>query len=332
MKAPIPVLAVSLCSALALSMPVSAEGPAGGSIYGRILLTLDRWDQESDTPGSDFNEWQLNSNNSRVGLKGEAALDHGLTAIYQMEFGVNIDGDGSTFSTRNSFVGLRGSFGTILGGKHDTPTKLIQNSIDQFDNLPGDINNVFEGENRMNDVVLYSSPLLGDAFTVSFAFIPGEDAADGARDDGVSGDGLADGKSLSIEYSPSESLMLAVGIDRDINGFDLERLAAQYSFGNFQVGAMAEFYENDDVLEPVDMRAGIASLSYTQGQGVFKVQAGLADSRIDDAQRETFSIGYDYKLASATRVVSYVTRNTDENAFGNETKETVFGLGLEHRF
>lgn len=332
MKARIPVLALSLSSALALSTPVLAEGPAGGVIYGRILLTLDRWDQESDTPGADFDEWQLNSNNSRLGLKGEAELNHGLTAIYQMEFGVNIDGDGSTFSTRNSYVGLKGKYGTILGGKHDTPTKLIQDSIDQFDNLPGDINNIFEGENRMNDVVLYSTPVLAEAFTVSFAFIPGEDAKDGSRDDGVSGDGLADGKSLSIEYSPSDALLLAVGIDRDINGFDLERLAAQYRFGDFQLGVMAEFYENDDVLDPVDMRAGLVSLSYTKGPGVFKVQAGLADSRINDAQRETFSVGYDYKLASATRLVSYITRNKDEDALGDATTETIFGVGLEHRF
>lgn len=333
MKTYVPAVAIAISSILSVSAPPAiASGPDGGEIYGRALLTLDRWDRESDTPAAEFREWQLNSNNSRLGLRGEAELNPGLALIYQMEFGVAIDGDGSTFSTRNSFVGLRGAYGSILAGKYDTPTKLIQDNIDQFDNLPGDIKSIFEGDNRLNDVVFYRSPLLADSVTVSFAFIPGEDAADGDRYDGVEGDRLADGKSFSIEYTPSASLLLALGIDRSINGFDLERLAAKYTVGNFQVGAMAEFYESNDEGEPVDMRAGMIGLSYTLGQNVFKVQAGLADSRIDDARRETYSIGYDYKLAQSSRAVSYITVNKDEDAFGIQNRETIVGIGLEHRF
>ena len=54
--------------------------------------------------------------------------------------------------------GIKGSFGTVWAGKHDTPTKLAQGKIDLFNDLEGDIKNTFEGENRVSNIVAYSSP------------------------------------------------------------------------------------------------------------------------------------------------------------------------------
>ena len=56
-------------------------------VYGRINVTL----QNSDE--ADVEQVELQSNSSRVGVKGEKALSTSLKAIYQLEWGVNIDSE-----------------------------------------------------------------------------------------------------------------------------------------------------------------------------------------------------------------------------------------------
>ena len=89
-------------------------------VYGRLNVTL----QNSDEAAGEAHV-ELRNNSSRVGVKGEKALSAGLKAIYQLEFGVNLDGDSGddTFTPRNQFVGLQGTFGTIKVGRHDTALK-----------------------------------------------------------------------------------------------------------------------------------------------------------------------------------------------------------------
>ncbi|MEX1032729.1 MAG: porin [Cellvibrionaceae bacterium] len=319
-----------LCVAgMSLPLVATADGPIGGDIYGRINLSLDHVDSENDAaPLDEFGEWQLNSNASRIGLKGEVELNPRLSAIYQLEWQVNVDGDGSDLGARNRFLGLTGDFGTILGGKHDTPTKLAQNKIDLFNDLVGDIRSTFEGENRANDIVMYSSPEVG-AFSASLAFIPGEEDGDQGAPDAATGDGLADGVSLAAHYG-SEAIYFALAIDRDVDGQDLERLVGEFKFADFTLGTMLQHNEND--AGTVDEKGVLVSGSYMLGSNVFKVQAGKLDNDATGGDEETLSLGYDRKLATGTRAFTYLTRNTDTDALGNDQVDTVFGAGLEHRF
>ena len=126
-------------------------------------------------------EWKLNSNASRLGVKGKSEIAEGLTLVYKAEFEIVVDdGDckGQTFTQRNIMGGIKGSFGTVWAGKHDTPTKLAQSKIDLFNDLEGDIKNTFEGENRVSNIVAYSSPEI-NGFSSTVAMIPGEDADNG---------------------------------------------------------------------------------------------------------------------------------------------------------
>jgi predicted porin len=63
---------------------------------------------------------------SRLGFKGEEALGNGLKAIFQLEYGLNIDnnsGIGATggVNARQQFVGLAGGFGTVALGRQYSP-------------------------------------------------------------------------------------------------------------------------------------------------------------------------------------------------------------------
>ncbi|MGI1677541.1 MAG: porin [Cellvibrionaceae bacterium] len=309
----------------ALPLAALADGPIDGDIYGKINLTLDMYEESYDNiAGNDFDEWQLNSNASRFGVKGKTALTDSLNAIYQFEWEVNTDGDGTDLKARNRYIGLQGGFGKIIGGKHDTPTKLAQKKIDLFNDLYGDIKNTFEGENRLNDIVMYSTPSMG-GFTVTAAFIPGEDgAADGD-------DGLADGKSLSFDYS-IDNIYLALAVDRDIDGLDLERIVGQFTFGAFTLGAMVQQAEQTN--GNLEEQGVFVSGAFKFGDNALKAQFGTNDKEAGstDSEEQTISLGYDRKLAKSTKAFAYITANVDTDNANDEAEQTVFGVGLEHKF
>lgn len=309
----------------ALPLAAVADGPIDGDVYGKINLTLDNYDMSDDTVGgNDYDEWQLNSNASRFGVKGGSDLTDSLRVIYQLEWEVNTDGDGTDLKARNRFIGLQGDFGKVLGGKHDTPTKLAQKKIDQFNDLKGDIKNTFEGENRANDIVMYSSPSLS-GFTITGAFIPGEDG----ENDGD--DGLADGISLSVDFS-HENLYVAVALDRDVDNLDLERVVGQFQFGDFTLGAMLQIAEttNGDREE----KGGFISGAYKFGANTVKAQLGQNEIDLPGQifDEVTFSAGYDRKLAKNTKAFGYLTVNRDTNSADDDQEERVLGIGLEHKF
>lgn len=319
------VLLVACCA----SVSAFAEGPIDGKVYGKINLSLDSVDFEDNVGASTpLDEWQLNSNASRFGFKGETQLDGSLRVIYQVEWQVDVDGDSTDLTARNRYLGLAGDFGSIIAGRHDTPTKEAQNKIDLFNDYFGDIARTFEGENRAPNIAIYSTPTY-DTQTLGklsgqIAFIPGEDTAGG--NDGIN-DGISASGALEIN-----DLYLAIAIDRDVDGQDLERFVAQWTWGDFQFGGMLQQNEND--LGTIDESGVFASAAYTLDKNVFKVQIGQLDNDAGGAfeEEQTFSLGIDHKLGSNTKVFGYFTRNTDSAVGNTEEDLTVFGGGIEHKF
>lgn len=77
-------------------------------IYGRAHVSLDYLDD-----GADYNEVGLSSNSSRLGFKAEQKLENGMTVFGQIEQEINFasgnqDDKSVDFSTRDTFVGLKG--------------------------------------------------------------------------------------------------------------------------------------------------------------------------------------------------------------------------------
>ena len=76
----------------------------------------------------------VDSNNTYLGFRGERKLGStGLKGIWQVEQAINIDtGVDSTFSNRNSFLGLAGGFGTVKLGNMDTIYKEYGAQVGMF--------------------------------------------------------------------------------------------------------------------------------------------------------------------------------------------------------
>ena len=222
--------------------------------------------------------------------------------------------------------GIRGSFGTIWAGKHDTPTKLAQNKIDLFNDLEGDLKNTFEGENRVSNMVAYTSPEI-NGFAASVAIIPGEGAD--LDQDGIDDSGLADGMSYSISYT-KDNLFVTVAGDQDVDNQDLMRVVAQYTMDDLQLGVM--YQQNEDNLGTKDESGFFVSAAYTIDKTTLKAQYGSIEDDVDGDKEDTLSLGADYKLAKGTKVYVFYTDNTDSAVGQADTDDSAFGVGMEHKF
>ena len=265
-----------------------------------------------------------------MGIKGKTVLSDGLEIVYQAEYEVCIDsGDckGKTFKQRNTFAGIKGNFGMIWAGKHDSPTKLSQKKVDLFNDLEGDIKNTFEGENRLSNVIGYTSPLVS-GFEVSVTMIPAE--GEDSDQDGTGDSDLNDGMSYSLTYV-KDKMYIAFSGDKDIDKQDLIRLVGQYQIGALNLGAM--YQQNEDNLGTKDESGYFVSAAYKLDKNItLKAQCGAIEDDIDGDEEQTLSLGADYTLGKRTKLFAFYTDNTDSKIGASDDQFGAIGIGMEHKF
>jgi predicted porin len=68
--------------------------------------------------------FQVRANTSNLGFRGARDFTPNLAGFFQIESGIPIEGEGAnTWASRNSGVGLKGPWGSVLVGHWDTPYK-----------------------------------------------------------------------------------------------------------------------------------------------------------------------------------------------------------------
>ncbi|HVL01426.1 MAG TPA: porin [Dongiaceae bacterium] len=360
---------------LAVAAAIAAPGVAladGPTVYGRLNVSYEMTDVDNGVDSAD--RWELNSNSSRLGVKGDAAINDRLKAIYQAEFGINVD-DGATtvrdsegessdhvLSQRDIFVGLTGGWGTVLGGKFDTPLKKAQGKVDQFNDLSGDIQYIFVGENRTSNNLQYSTPAMG-GFQFNLAAMPGEEFDNGVgspADPVEEKDGPADAFSTSVTFTQdmiyaalaydSEvastlygGITPGYGYDSDGEYFDTIRAVGVLTLDALQLGLMYQTAETSDASELVadddyEQDGFLLSASFKIQQIVLKGQYGattLTDNEVDvDLDAEQVALGLDYLMSKQTTAFVYYNMLSYEVDVDDEEEQTKdnFGVGLVHNF
>lgn len=296
---PLSLLALMCASTYSLADPVT--------LYGKANVTL----QSADEGGDRFTETK--SNNSLFGVKGEVALDDGLTAFYMLEWGVDLaELSGSdNIKSRNQYVGLKGDFGAVMIGRNDTMLKQSQGKLDQFNNYDGDLKGIWKGENRLGDSITYVSPKLGD-FTLGLTYIT-EGEEDGE-----------DGTSVSLNYGDKNlkksAVYASVAADFDVNGYDIVRAAVQTKFDALTIGAMLQ---QQEAANSGDSKEGfMVSAAYKMNKITYKGQFQTLE---DDSAT---SVGADYKLGANTKLFAWYTmQSLDE-----KKDKSWLAVGLEHKF
>lgn len=129
-------------------------------------------------PSSFVSRNEVESSNSRFGIRGHEKLGGTLKAIFQLETQFLLDQNSTGFAQRDSFVGLADRWGTIKLGRMDTPFKEYGDDLSFLGVSSGNITSTsnvyrhvgFGGQNRAArfheraiNVVQYESPQIGPA-------------------------------------------------------------------------------------------------------------------------------------------------------------------------
>lgn len=324
---------LALASLIAAPAYANVEMP---HIYGRADVSIN----STEEAGSD-SAIQTNSNASRLGFHNTHALTDSLDVFYRLEYEVNFDErlrseDRDMLRQRNSIVGLKGTWGSVFVGVHDTPFKKAELKVDQFSDYHlADIDEVIGGQDRISDTINYMSPKFGNLQFWAM-LIPGDDEAtapgtdSGGGADGSQGDGLADAVSASVTYK-HDKFQLAFAINSEIDARDSFRLSGQTKLGMFQLGALIQQSENSDGSGTDGVAYVLSGAMNITSQTKLKLQWASADEDSVEASpgSDLLVAGVDHKLAKTTKVYAYYSdRSNDVEA---EEFSTI-GVGIQHNF
>lgn len=292
------------------------------TIYGKASLAI----AYQDTDGAAEDQLDIESRASRIGVKGEHELTNTLTAIYQVELGVDLDGSSGTnsgdfLSERNTYIGIRGAFGTLLAGTYDTPLKKTEGKIDLFSDRE-DINKVLDyyvdvQERETEFLGWYSPTYNGMKFAVSTM-------------NGKTGTNLGDAWSVSATMGDSvlkkSDYYLAVAYDDAVDGNDtsVARVAGSTGFGSAVIGAILEQAEDS---AGNDQFRYVFSGSYQMGKNKLLLQYVDAEAVGIKGSSYSFTGGVDHKLSSDAKAYVMAGERGIEG-----TESTYLSVGLEYNF
>lgn len=299
--------------------------------YGKLNISI----QSSDEGDGSFNE--IKSNASRVGVKGKYSLDSGLTAIYKLEWQVNVnDSSKDSLTARNQWVGVKGGFGELNIGRSDTTLKVSQGKFDLFNDYEGDLKYLFVGENRVTDSITYKSPVYSNVqLLASYIIADDADEKDPFSVGVLFGDlslkktdfflSVAHDENMPVEFDATDDTSRTEGLANT-------RVTGMYKFGNLRVGGM---FVNTEVVNSGNSETGYAAnVSYKFGSLLAKVQYQ------EFAGGDAINIGADYKLGKNTKVYAWYT-DRSENIVNAEldgkdyvfsTEGQYFAIGMEQKF
>ncbi len=329
---------MAVCSLASVATFADAQDKEVVDFYGKVNISL----QSSDEGDGSFKE--LKSNASRVGVKGQYYLDNGITAIYKLEWQVNVNDDSKeSLTARSQWVGIKGGFGELTVGRSDTPLKISQGKFDLFNDYEGDIKHLFIGENRVTDSITYKSPVYNN-FQLLTSYIISEDSDKGDKDDPYSISVLFGDLSLKktdffLSVAHDENMPKEFdGVDGAGNDVSKNealantRVTGMYRFGDLRVGAM--FVDTEVLVSGQSETGYAANVSYKMGKVLAKVQYQ------DFAGAGAISVGADYKLGKNTKIFAWYTdRDSNEliaeddgNSYTLASEGQYFAIGMEHKF
>ncbi|MFQ3267113.1 MAG: putative porin [Colwellia sp.] len=334
-------IVMSVCSLLIVPM-VAAEQASNKvqkskeiiDFYGKLNISL----QATKEKGESFNE--LKSNASRVGVKGKYYLENDLTAIYKLEWQVNINDDTKdTLTARNQWVGVKGSFGELTVGRSDTTLKVSQGKFDLFNDYEGDLKHLFIGENRVADSVTYKSPFFKHFQVLSSYIISDDHENDNPYSLGIFfGDlnlkktdfflSVAHDENMPVKFKGFDGVGNSISITEPLAN---TRVTGMYKFGDLRLGVM--FVDTEVVTTGKSETGYAANVSYKRGKVLVKVEYQ------EFAGADVISIGADYKLGKKTKVYAWYTdreanlvKGNDGNSYKLSEAGKYFAIGMEQKF
>jgi predicted porin len=360
------LLAAAVASTCALPAVALAQVPSWIQIYGRANVTYERITTENSSntaalPAGQPNQsnWDLVDNSSRIGIRGNKDLGGGLTGLFQVESRVRLDSGGDFLSTRDSYAGLAGRFGTVRLGRTIGPVYYATyDYISMHNHDTGTSSDallaptVFGNQGFMNNTVWYTSPKFG-AFTVDVAHSllgVARVAGDQPRYLGLVGSYDQGPLHVAASYANTKNTAdLGGGTANDDKAYTVGGL---YDFKTFVVGALIENAESK-TLAGGDAKRNYVRVSAMMpvGKNEFHVNFGTVNhgtgSSTNNDGAKQWTLGYNYNITKETKIYGFYTKvdNDSNGTYGAGNFSTVnqlvavpgldissIAIGVRHNF
>ena len=317
----------------ALSVTAAQAAP---TVYGKAFLTLDA------TTGDYEERSALNSNASRIGVRGSEALTANTDVVYQLEYGVDVDADTNyrddssaknQFYSRDTYLGLSNKqYGTLLAGR----LSAIDGRVDYANVTQG---GVMGGDNvlasfdspRANNAFAYIAPTYNDV-TVSAMYV---------MDENNGTDSLGrDAFGVAAQYEPTAPYRAGVSYIQ-AGDFNAVRVSGAYDLSPATtIGALYQATKDEenttafmDGTETESTFTLSAKHKVAQTPWTAYGQVDLVDNTtgVKDAETQRLVVGGQYAFNRATTGHIYAAGVREEL---NSVKEdgAGFGAGLEYKF
>lgn len=340
------------------SMVFAAEGEApvvkgNIEVYGAAKLSVDVITTDAKATGADSSLTKVSSNSSRLGFKGKEDVSDDMSAIMQLELGVNYDGTqtsvvssvtGSPVTSskstnidkityRDSFVGLSSkTFGTFIFGIKDTPYKISTNSLDPFGDSMGDYNAIIGTVNGTSDfdlramnTIMYTSPNLRGVQIMAQTSTTGQesDSSTTGNKQEYSFSAIYGNGPLYVALADEVHKNAYGSLDKLGNKIEGTKIGAGYVFEGTKIGLVYESLK-DSVSDSKNTRNALyIALSQKLGNETIKIAYGQAGDGKDPNTKTgatLTAIGVDHSLSKRTTAyVLYAKMNNDTDA--------TYGLG-----
>ena len=305
-----------LASAVAALSITAAQ--AAPTVYGKAFLTLDLNDGDTDYTNvvettkttvngtstvattvngsrSEEGRSKLNSNASRIGLKGSEALTQNTDLVYQLEYGVDIDEDSDQFKSRDTYLGLANNqYGTLVAGRLTAIDDYVNYANVTAGGVLGGDNVLasFDGE-RANNTFAYFSPERNGLQLMGMYTLDENDDSDSLGRDAFG---------VGAKYEPANAAYKVGATYIQAGDFKAARLSGAYAVS--PVLTLGGLYQNADYDSDDNENAFTVSANYKVAQTPWTAygQLDYVDNveGAKDAEKQRIAIGGKYAFNKAT--------------------------------
>ena len=331
-------LAITAFTCLALASAACTAQSV--TIYGRLALTTNQIET-----GSTSKLRELRDNASRLGFRGVEDLGGGMQASFGLEMGLSADtGTPTDPFYRNSYVALRGGFGTVALGRLDsanpTGSPLYSQIIALTSFAPNDAGATAtstamqNARNRTSNSIGYISPTWAGANLRTRFYLRGAGTAVEAEDAARSWD-------LGLNYQTGK-LKAALGFAKDSRrgGLASNEFDDKWQAGlNYEVLPGLELYllggvdrYQNTATRRRDVQYTILGAAYTLGAHklVFNwMERDVQTSLTGNRKRQQLS--YQYFLSKRTDLQAFYDNDGIDSSRTN-VRVRALGMGVRHNF
>ena len=334
-----------LASAIA-ALSVSAAN-AAPTVYGKIFLTADYVDEEAKAVNYDENGVEINSNGSRIGFKGSEPMSANTDVIYQLEYGIDVDGDDhQSFKNRDTYLGINNkSFGEFRAGKNQSTTDYINNVIvneGYWDNLGS---TKLDSEQKVAALNMADSGRIANSIVwkaPKFEGVPVEFAAMYANDDDITGDNES-GWGVSAMFDQGAGYTLGLAYEDDLNlkgsmirGTGTLDLATFNSGFPVTLGALyqeADYDYGDKKEKGYVVSAQMGLTNFAKPATIYAQYNNTSDlDGVNGWDSDQIVVGGKYYYQKNMIAHAYIGQNDADLGNTGDAKVFAVGGGLEYKF